>query len=75
MSKQIPQHTLPEASTERRYHVTSAQLPVCCPPQADRVWDSHPRVYLPIEATGQAVCPYCNAEYILTDMPLTHTSS
>jgi hypothetical protein len=29
------------------------------------LWNSHPRVYLPIEATGFAKCPYCSAEYIL----------
>jgi uncharacterized Zn-finger protein len=29
------------------------------------LWNSHPRVYLPIEQTGWAKCPYCGAEYIL----------
>jgi uncharacterized Zn-finger protein len=29
------------------------------------LWNSHPRVYLPIEATGWAKCPYCSAEYTL----------
>jgi uncharacterized Zn-finger protein len=31
------------------------------------VWNSHPRVYLPIEKTGQAKCPYCGADYILKE--------
>jgi uncharacterized Zn-finger protein len=30
------------------------------------LWNSHPRVYLPIEETGWAKCPYCGAEYNLT---------
>jgi uncharacterized Zn-finger protein len=30
-----------------------------------RIWDAHPRVYLPIEETGNIRCPYCSAEYIL----------
>jgi len=29
------------------------------------VWNSHPRVYLPIEKTGSAKCPYCGAEFQL----------
>lgn len=29
------------------------------------IWDAHPRVYLAIEETGKAVCPYCGAQYIL----------
>jgi uncharacterized Zn-finger protein len=32
-----------------------------------QLWNSHPRVYLAIEKTGQAVCPYCSAEYVLKD--------
>ena len=31
------------------------------------LWTSHPKVYLPIEATGEAKCPYCGAEYQMTD--------
>jgi uncharacterized Zn-finger protein len=27
--------------------------------------NSHPRVYLPIQQTGWAKCPYCGAEYTL----------
>jgi len=29
------------------------------------LWNAHPRVYLPIEDTGFAKCPYCGAEYTL----------
>jgi len=29
------------------------------------LWNSHPRVYLPIEETGFCKCPYCGAEYTL----------
>jgi uncharacterized Zn-finger protein len=29
------------------------------------LWNSHPKVYLPIEATGWAKCAYCGAEYTL----------
>jgi uncharacterized Zn-finger protein len=49
----------------RRYDVTLADLPLSCPMPNMRLWDAHPRVYLPIEATGHVVCPYCDAEYFL----------
>jgi uncharacterized Zn-finger protein len=29
------------------------------------LWNSHPKVYLAIEATGWAKCSYCGAEYTL----------
>lgn len=53
------------ASAKRTYTVTKADLPLCCPMPDMRLWDSHPRVYLPIEATGEFTCPYCNAHYFL----------
>lgn len=43
------------------------ELPLCCPRPDDEVWNMHPRVYLPIEKTGEAVCPYCGARYALQD--------
>ncbi|HTM63526.1 MAG TPA: zinc-finger domain-containing protein [Gammaproteobacteria bacterium] len=56
-----------QACTKRRLEITSRDLPLSCPPRDDRVWDAHPRVYLPIEETGHAVCPYCETEYVLKD--------
>jgi uncharacterized Zn-finger protein len=52
---------------EKSYEVTAADLPLCCPTPQMRLWDGHPRVYLPIGETGYEVCPYCGAEYILKD--------
>jgi uncharacterized Zn-finger protein len=50
-----------------RYEVTQADLPLHCPLPGMSLWNSHPRVYLPIEATGQAKCPYCGAEFVLVN--------
>ncbi|MBB71044.1 MAG: hypothetical protein CMF50_01440 [Legionellales bacterium] len=55
------------ANTKRIYHVSAKDLPLSCPTKDMRVWDAHPKVYLPIEASGKAVCPYCDAEFILED--------
>jgi len=58
---------LKQANAEQRYRVTHADLPLSCPMPNTHLWDSHPRVYLPIEQTGTAKCPYCGAEYVLVD--------
>ncbi|MCU7828345.1 MAG: zinc-finger domain-containing protein [Candidatus Thiodiazotropha sp. (ex Myrtea sp. 'scaly one' KF741663)] len=47
--------------------VTRNDLPLSCPRPGDAVADLHPRVYLPIEKSGTATCPYCGARYQLTD--------
>lgn len=56
-----------EPNAQNRYEVTRADLPLHCPMDGMSLWNSHPRVYLPIEATGQAKCPYCGADYVLKD--------
>lgn len=48
-------------------NITKADLPLHCPLDRMRLWDSHPRVYLPIESGGTAQCPYCGTHYVLTD--------
>lgn len=55
------------ANTETRYTVRREDLPLSCPTPDMELWNSHPRVYLPIEKTGHASCPYCGAEYQLED--------
>lgn len=55
------------ANTERLYRVRRSDLPLSCPTPEMALWNSHPRVYLAIEKTGQASCPYCGAEYRLED--------
>ena len=48
-----------------RYVVSRDELPLSCPTPEMHLWNSHPRVYLPIEKTGEAKCPYCGAEFVL----------
>jgi len=55
------------ANAERGYRVTHDDLPLSCPTPEMSLWNSHPRVYLPIEKTGRASCPYCGAEFVLED--------
>lgn len=53
------------ANAQREHEVTREDLPLSCPMPHIPLWNSHPRVYLPIEETGWAMCPYCSAEYRL----------
>jgi uncharacterized Zn-finger protein len=52
-------------NAERKVVVTRAQLPLHCPLPAMSLWNSHPRVFIPIEATGKARCPYCGTDFEL----------
>jgi uncharacterized Zn-finger protein len=53
------------ANASQSYEVEQSDLPLSCPMPEMTLWNSHPRVYLPIEQTGSAKCPYCGAEYTL----------
>lgn len=62
----IDQNLIP-ANAQHRYEVTPADLPLSCPMPGMYLWNSHPKVYLPIVETGEAKCPYCGAGYYLKD--------
>lgn len=53
------------ANAENRYTVSRADLPLSCPMPGMTLWNSHPKVYLAVEASGSAKCPYCGAMYFL----------
>lgn len=50
---------------DREIEVTAAELPLHCPLPSQKLWNSHPRVFLPIEKAGEARCPYCGTRYVL----------
>ena len=60
----MSQTTAP-ANAEKRYTVSRADLPLSCPTPEMALWNSHPRVYLPIEAEREVQCPYCGAHFVL----------
>jgi uncharacterized Zn-finger protein len=55
------------ANTKVHFSVTKENLPLSCPLPNAPLWNMHPRVYLPIEKTGTANCPYCGASYKLEE--------
>ena len=58
---------LQTANAKRHYDITRKDLPLHCPMDGMSLWNSHPRVFLAIEATGEIECPYCGATYTLVD--------
>jgi uncharacterized Zn-finger protein len=59
--------TLGNANTQSQVEVSRADLPLSCPTPEQKLWNAHPRVYLPIEDNGETSCPYCGTHYVLTD--------
>ncbi len=51
-------------SKKRLIEVTEKDLPLHCPMPSMTLWDAHPKVFLPIEEKGEALCPYCGTLYI-----------
>ncbi|HTP94490.1 MAG TPA: zinc-finger domain-containing protein [Burkholderiales bacterium] len=54
----------------RHIEVTAADLPLHCPMPSMLLWNAHPRVFLPIEVKGEALCPYCGTRYTLVGGPI-----
>jgi len=65
MAAQPKPQNLIQPNAQNRYEVTRDDLPLSCPMPGMTLWNSHPRVYLPIEDSGQERCPYCGAVYVL----------
>lgn len=52
-----------QPNAENRYEVTQADMPLSCPMPGMHIWNSHPRVYLPVELGETVKCPYCSATF------------
>lgn len=55
----------PADLTQRFVEVTAKDLPLHCPTPGMKLWNTHPRVFLAVEQTGEALCPYCGTRYRL----------
>ena len=60
-----------EAASSKQSHieVTADDLPLHWPMPSMKLWKVYPRVYLPIQNTGEALCPYCGTRYTLKGGP------
>jgi uncharacterized Zn-finger protein len=57
-------------NTQRFVEVSADDLPLHCPTPDQALWNSHPRVYLPLGQKGEALCPYCGTLYKLKGGPV-----
>jgi uncharacterized Zn-finger protein len=55
----------PTELNQRFVDVTAADLPLHCPLPSMKLWNTHPRVFLAVETTGEVLCPYCGTRYKL----------
>ena len=62
----VEQDLIP-ANAQHRYEVREEDIPLSCPMPGMYLWNSHPKVYLPIAETGEAKCPYCGAQYFISE--------
>ena len=61
------------AETKKTVEVTARDLPLHCPQPGAAQWSSHPRVFLDVVRTGEAVCPYCSTHYVFKgELPKGH---
>jgi len=49
----------------REVTLAASDLPLHCPLPSQSLWNSHPRVFLPIAPGQRARCPYCGTQYLL----------
>ena len=47
--------------------VKREDLPAYCPTESMGLWNSHPRVYIPLDEKPEASCPYCGTQFVLVD--------
>ncbi len=61
------------AITGRYIEVTAHDLPLSCPTPSMSVWNTHPKVGIPLKNGGEARCPYCGTLYKFKgDLPKGH---
>lgn len=58
-----------EPNSELRVEVTRDELPMHCPRPDAPLWNSHPRVFIPLgdSPDGQATCEYCGTLFVLVE--------
>jgi len=47
--------------------VTKDELPMHCPVPDAPLWNSHPRVFIPLEDGSEASCSYCGTKFKLVE--------
>ena len=63
---------LPTELNQKFVEITAADLPLHCPLPSQKIWNTHPRVFLAIEELGEVRCPYCGTLYRLQGGAVAH---
>ena len=56
-----------QSNADSMVEVTEDDLPLHCPMPGSSLWNSHPRVFIPVEESGESKCPYCGTIYKFAD--------
>jgi uncharacterized Zn-finger protein len=72
MSQSPQENFAPQDNTRRFIEITADDLPLHCPTPEMIAWNSHPRVFLDVAKTGEAMCPYCGTTFRLKGGPVKH---
>ena len=75
MRKTEPDRAEVRTSNEALFKITSARLPLHCPLPEMSLWNQHPRVYLPIEASGRKNALIAAPSLSLRNKPLLFLSA
>lgn len=54
-----------QSNARTHVDVTADELPMHCPTPDTALWNSHPRVYIPLDDTPEAACAYCGTIFRL----------
>ena len=62
-----------ERAKQSYIEVTATDLPLSCPTPSMTLWNTHPRVVIPVDKLGEARCPYCGTLYKFKgELPKSH---
>ncbi len=59
--------TKEQANTSEPVQIKASELPAYCPTEKMGLWNSHPRVYISLEAEKHGSCPYCGTQFELIE--------
>ena len=61
-----------QTGKSRQVELTEKDLPLHCPLPDAPLWSRHPRVFLTVVETGEALCPYCGTKYFYKGIKKHH---
>lgn len=56
-----------QSNADSMVEVSKDDLPLHCPMPGSSLWNSHPRVFVAVEESGESKCPYCGTIYKLVE--------